>query len=181
MTGGELAMGQNKELPFRHLTWILSSLIWSSRARSSRIWMPGNFSSANISSSRSSCSFVNAVLRRLCLDLSSWKRKRSFSGLYLRMLDALKAGTLFTLTKVMSVWMKFLVLGGYLGSAFPINLNKPFFKQTMTNDCWKLTNILTWRVENFRALHAVRFDPFYVHTDISILLKNLVLADRLCL
>ena len=53
-----------------HLTWILSSPMLSSSARSSRIWMPGNFSVSKESSNRFSCSSVNAVRRRLCRDLS---------------------------------------------------------------------------------------------------------------
>ena len=54
----------------KQLTWILSSSMLSSSARSSRIWMPGNFSISKESSNRFSCSSVNTVRRRLCRDLS---------------------------------------------------------------------------------------------------------------
>ena len=46
-----------------HLTCILSSPMLSSLPRSSRIWIPGNFSFSKESSNRCSCSSVNAVRR----------------------------------------------------------------------------------------------------------------------
>ena len=146
------------------LTWILSSPILSSSARSSRIWMPGNFSVSKESSNRFSCSSVNAVRRRLCRDLSPI-RNNSWSGA-----SCLKIGG--ELSRGRIVWHSFLAIVGYLVlnthwadfnySTIASCLRAKAINQSMDVNGKRICANLKWRAEKFQTLYPFSFSNIFL-------------------